>query len=787
MIRNYLKIAWRNLRKNKGYSTLNIFGLAIGITCASLIFLWVEDEVNFDESIPDKDLVYAVPTNQKYDGEWRTFFEATPGPLAAVLKTEIPEIKKSARKRDTDFLFSVGDNAINSSGSYADADIFDIFGLNFIAGSAKKAFESKKAIVLTEKVAKILFGQSQNAIGKTVQVNQTTNYIVTGVIEDFPRNTSFSFSWLVPFENFTDGKEWTQGYGGNFTDTFVKLAPGSDFDQVNKKVKAVLPAKTDDQDTEAILFSANNWHLRATFKNGKISGGRIEYVRLFSFIALIILIIACINFMNLATARSEKRANEVGMRKALGSGKKQLMFQFITEAILTAALAGILSVLLLAILLPPFNALIDKNLALALARPAHFIPLLGIILICGLFAGLYPAFYLSSFKPIDVLKGSRKKSRSASFIRKALVVIQFAVSIIFIISTLIVYQQVQHVKNRNLGMDKENLIEIPAANGKIIKNFNPIEQELKSSGMIESAGLMNSQILSGGNNTSGLQWQGKPEGDDILISLRTVTPALFNAAGMEISKGKGFSNSQVADSSKILISNSFAKLMNSENVLGKTIYYQEDQALTVIGVVDDFLYGDMYGNSDPVLFYHQAEEANYLYIKPKQGIAMTRVIATIEDVLKNQNPGFPFEYRFVDDAFNARFKSEQLVGSLSQIFAVLAIIISCLGLFGLSAYTAEQRRKEIGVRKVLGSSVSGIVRLLSKDFMKLVGIAIILAIPLAWWVMQNWLEDFAYRIDINLWVFALAGLIAVLIAIVTVSFQAIKAAIANPVKSLRTE
>ncbi|HEA30672.1 MAG TPA: FtsX-like permease family protein [Leeuwenhoekiella sp.] len=787
MIKNYIKIALRNLLKNKGYSALNIFGLAIGITCASLIFLWVEDEVNFDQSIADKELVYAVPTNQKYEGEWRTFsHSATPGPLANDLKTEIPEISKAARMRDGNYLFSVGDNAINSSGSYADADLFDIFGLNFIAGNARDAFQKKKSIVLTQKVAAILFDESRNAVGKTVQVNQKTNYTVTGVIKDFPQNTSYPFSWLVPFENFTDGKEWTQGYGANFTSSFVKLAPGADFDQVNKKVKAVIPTKTGDNTTEAILFPAKDWHLRANFKNGEISGGRIEYVRLFSLIALIILIIACINFMNLATARSEKRANEVGMRKALGSGKNQLIFQFMTEAVLTALLAGILSVLLLAILVPQFNALVDKNLALALARPSHFTPLLSITLVCGIFAGLYPAFYLSSFQPIEVLKGSRRQRGSASFIRKGLVVAQFAVSIIFIISTLIVYQQVQYVKNRNLGMNKENLIEIPAANGNVIKNFKPIEQELKASGMIVSAGLMNSQILSGGNNTSSVQWQGKPDDENILISVRTVTPGLLNATGMKIKEGTGFGSSQAADSSNILVSESFAKLMGADNVLGKTINWQE-QVFTIKGVVKDFLYGDMYGSSDPVMFYHQAEGADYMYIKPKSGIAMTKVLQEIESVLATQNPGFPFEYRFVDDAFNDRFKSEQLVGNLSQIFAVLAIIISCLGLFGLAAYTAEQRRKEIGVRKVLGASVSVIVGILSKDFMKLVGIAIVLAIPVAWWAMHNWLQGYAYRIDINLWVFALAGLAAVLIALITVSFQAIKAAIANPVKSLRTE
>jgi len=786
MLSNYFKIAVRNLWKYKGYSFINIFGLAIGITCASLILLWVEDEMNFDQSIPDKELVFAVPTNQEYEGDIRTFFQATPGPLAAALKTEIPEITKAARKLDKNFLFSVGDKSINSEGSYADKDLFAIFGLKFIAGNPKEAFENKKSVVITQEIASILFDNSQEAIGKNIQFDKKTDYTVTGVIENLPHNTSYPFSWLIPFENFTDGEEWTKGYRPKFTNSFVKLAPGVDIEKVNEKVKTIIPSKTGEKDVVAILFSANDWHLRADFKNGEISGGRIEYVRLFSFIALIILLIACINFMNLSTARSEKRANEVGMRKALGSGKKQLIFQFVTEAVFTAFLSGLVSVLLLIILIPHFNALIGKNLSLALTQPIHFLPLIFITLICGFFSGLYPAFYLSSFKPIEVLKGARRQKGAASFTRKGLVVIQFSISIIFIISTILVYQQVQHVKSRDLGMEKENLIEVPAAHGNVIKNFKSIEQELTSSGLVESAALVNSEILSGGNNTSGIGWQGKPENQDILISYRTVTPQFFNTAGMKIKEGKGFGNSQDADSTKVLISESFARLMNTDDVIGKTISWGE-QVFTINGVVNDYLYGDMYGTSDPVIFYHQAEGADYLYIKPATGVAINKTLKEIENVLKTQNPGFPFEYRFVDEAFNERFKSEQLVGNLSQIFALLAIIISCLGLFGLSAFTAEQRRKEIGVRKVLGSSVLGIVQLLSIDFMKLVLLAILISAPIAWYVMQNWLKGFAYRIDIKFWVFAIAGLAAVLIALLTVSFQAIKAALANPVKSLRTE
>ena len=786
MLKNYFKIAVRNLWKNKGYSALNIFGLAIGITCASLIFLWVEDEVNFDGAIPQKELVFHIPTNQKYDGVWRTFFQSTPGPLAEALKTEIPEIDKSARKRDGNFLFTVGEKSISRDGSYVDKDLFEIFGLKFIAGDSNGAFDNKKSIVITEKVASILFGESSLAIGENIQVDKKEDFKVTGVIENFPDNTTFSFSWLIPFENFTDGKEWTQDYGANFTDTFVKLKQGADVHAADKKVRTIMPAKTGDDEVEAILFAATDWHLRSEFDDGKIIGGRIEYVRLFSLIALIILAIACINFMNLATAQSEKRANEVGMRKTLGSGKRQLIFQFMTEAVFIALLGGIVSVLLLFILIPHFNALVDKDISLAITQPIHFLPILIITLICGFFSGLYPAIYLSSFKPIDVLKGSRRQSVGASLTRKSLVVMQFSVSITFIICTIIVYQQVQHVKNRDLGLIKENLIEVPAANGDVIKNYLAIDNELRSSGLVQSTGLFNSHILSDGNNTAGVSWAGKSGSQDILISFRTVTPGIFETTGMRIKEGKGFSASEASDSTKVLVSESFAKLMNTESVLGKTINWN-GQIFTISGVVENYLYGDMYGVSDPVMFFHHSDGSDYLYIKPAPGAGINETISKIEQVLKTQNPGFPFEYRFVDDAFNARFNSEQLVGNLSRIFALLAIIISCLGLFGLSAYMAEQRRKEVGVRKVLGSSVVGIVRLLSKDFMKLVILAILLAIPIAWYVMQNWLDGYAYRIDIHWWVFAIAGIIAVVIALVTVSFQAIKAAIANPVKSLRTE
>ncbi|HHC79918.1 MAG TPA: FtsX-like permease family protein [Flavobacteriia bacterium] len=786
MLKNYLKTAFRSLLKNKGFSVLNIFGLAIGITCASLILLWVEDEVNFDSVFPKQDEVYYVLTNNKFDGEWRTFHD-TPGPLAKALKDEIPEIVKSARTLSSNLQFTKGNNRINRRGRYADADFLDMFSLNFVEGNKKNAFNKPDAIVLTQRTASDLFGKNTPVLNKVLRVDNKYNYVITGVVEDLPENVTLGFGWLVPFNRFGEGEnlEWMKEYENNFCDTFVELSPGVNFEAVDAKVRKIIPSKIEKTDTYVFLHTMKDWHLRSNFENGKKVGGQIVFVRLLTIIALIILLIACINFMNLSTARSEKRANEVGVRKVLGSDKKGLIFQFMAEALITAIFAALIGILLLTVLIPQFNILIEKQLELQIFDATHLLTLLGITLICGLLAGWYPAFYLSSFKPVEALKGVGSKQGSATLIRKGLVVVQFTVSIMFIVGTIIVYQQVQHVKNRDLGYEKDNLIKIPVS-GDMIKNFLPIKQEMITSGMIENVALMNSNILSDGRNGTGLEWQGGMNTKDVLISFRYISSNFLETAGMKIVEGRGFSDNITKDSTNTLITQSFAKLMGKGSAIGKTVV-RYGKTYTVIGVVRDYLYGDMYGTSDPVMFFNYNNYAQFMYVKTKPGIAMTEVLTTMDDIMKKYNPAFPFEYEFMDTAFDARFKSEKFVGSLSQIFALLAIIISCLGLFGLSAYTAEQRRKEIGVRKVLGASVSGIVRLLSKDFMRLVFFAIAIASPIAWWVMHYWLQGFAYRIEVYWWVFAIAGITAVCIALLTVSFQAIKAAVANPVKSLRTE
>lgn len=785
MFRNYLKIAWRNLWKNKGFTALNIIGLAIGITCTSLILLWVEDEVNYDSVFPKQDQVYYVPTNNLYEGEWRTFYESAPGPLAKAIKDEVPGVIGSARTVAENLLFTVNDNGINKSGRFVDPDFLSMFSLSFVEGNRANALKDFDAIVISRKLATQLFGQESNALGKVIRVNNESNYRVTGVFEDLPNNVTVKFDWVAPFERFAVGKDWINDYQNGFADIFVELTPEADFETVNAKVEKLIPSKTGKEGKYAFLHPMKDWHLRSSFENGKKVGGQIVYVRLFSVIAIIILLIACINFMNLSTASSEKRAKEVGVRKVLGSNKKRLILQFMAEALLTATMATILSVLLLVLLLPKFNILVQKQIELNLFNYTHLFALLGINLFCGVLAGWYPAFYLSSFKPIKIIKGIKVKEGSAPLIRKGLVVVQFTFSIVFIISTIIVYQQIGHVQSRDMGYDRENLIQLPV-NGNVLKDFVPIKQEMIASGTVENVALLNTSILSGGSNSSGWEWPGGKDTKDVLISHRFVSSGFFDTAGLEIIEGHGFSDNVELDSTNVLITQSLAKLMGDETTIGKTIRRDEDQ-FTVIGVVKDFLYGNLYNTSDPVMFYNYPQYTNNMYVRAKPGYTMSSILASMEKVMKKYNPAFPFEYEFVDDAFSSRFKSEKLVGNLSQIFALLAIIISCLGLFGLSTFTAEQRRKEIGIRKVLGATVAKIGQMLSMDFAKLVLLSLLIGFPIAYFFMENWLEGFAYRIEIHWWVFALAGIIALGIALFTVSFQSIRAALTNPIKSLRNE
>ncbi|MEP7107189.1 MAG: ABC transporter permease [Ferruginibacter sp.] len=794
MLNNFLKATVRNLWKNKTNSFLNIFGLAIGIACAALIFLWVEDEIQYDGFNVKKDRLYYVRENQQYDAYVATF-SSTPGVLAPALQAEMPAIANTCRMYEGQarVLFSIGDKHVYASGKYAEPSLFSMFTLPFVQGNATSAFAQLYSLVITQKTARKFFGDNSNILGKTVRFDNKQDYVITGVLKDIPENSSLQFEWVAPFQIYFDQSPWLHSWGNNSLSTYVELKPEVDPASVNKKLYNFIQQREPASIARPFLFSMNSWRLYDEFDNGKqTGGGRIEFVRLFFIIAWIILLIACINFMNLATARSEKRAKEVGVRKVLGAGKKTLIMQFIGEALFISLVSVLVAIVIISIVLPAFNSLVQKNLSPGLEKPLHLAILLLIVLICGLVAGSYPSLYLSSFNPVFVLKGMKLKTGSAALIRKGLVVLQFSISIVLIISTMIIYQQIQHIKGRQLGFNKDNLVEI-AMQGDMSKKINVIEQDLANTGIVENVALSDHETIYGGNNTNGLTWQGKPAGAKILISTRNVTPGFMRTTGLKILGGRDFQWSDTAFNKTlhVLITASFERLMGKESAIGKTIRYDGDTSntnATVVGVVNDYVYGNMYGKPDPVLFVcTPAQSTTVMYVRTKTQSDPKEALAKIAAVMKQDNPAYPFEYRFVDEQFNQMFLSEMLIGKLSRVFATLAIIISCLGLFGLAAYTAERRTKEIGIRKVLGASVSGLAALLSKDFLKLVILSCIVAFPVAWWAMHNWLQDYQYRISINWLIFLIAGMAAILIAVVTVSFQAIKAAIANPVKSLRTE
>ena len=797
MLNNYFKIAFRSLWKNKSFSALNITGLAVGIASAALIFLWVEDEMTYNRYFTNRDNLYQVMGNQTYDGKTYTF-ESLPGPFSNAAKNEIPGIKNAARANwGGRYLFTYDEKGVYGDGLNVDAAFLQMFNFQFVHGNAAKAFSQLHSMVVTESFAKKVFNAT-DVVGKTVRVDNKQDYSISGVIKNLPSNTRFSNrEWFAPFEVFEKEKEWLKTWTNNGVQTYMELDPASNVSIINNKLHGFIKAKDTGAAAMPLLFSANDWRLRNEFTDGKQSGGRIKIVNLFSIIAWIVLFIACINFMNLSTAKSERRAKEVGVRKVMGSGKGMLIWQFISEALLTSFVSVVLAVGIVALMLPAFNTMVEKQLTLNLFTPLHLVFLIATGLLCGFIAGSYPAFYLSSFQPVAVLKGLRFNTGGATFIRKGLVITQFVISVALITCTIIIYQQVMHTKNRELGLNKNNLINMSQQlisaqqNADIGLRFQTIKNELIATGAVENASLNSSNLFQIGSNSSSFNWKGKMPDREILISMEWATPEYIKTMGMQLLAGRDFYADGLADSNNIVINEAMAKLMttNAGNAVGEIID-REDSKLTVIAVVKDYMYNNVYsGSVDPAIIFNDAKAQNtsnlMIRLKPQQEYRSS--LKKVEAVIKKYNPAYPFEYKFVDETFQQLFSNENLIGKLAAVFAGLAIFISCLGLFGLAAYTAERRIKEIGIRKVLGASVQNLSALLSKDFLKLVAISCVISFPVAWYFMNRWLQNFPYRISISWWMFALPALLALAIALITVSSQAIKAALSNPVKSLHTE
>jgi predicted permease len=789
MFKNYLKSYFRNLWKNRTYTFLNIAGLAVGITCSTLIFLWIEDEFNWDHQFAKKHYLYQVEDSQTYGGTTYTF-TATPGPLAAGMNADIPGIAASSHLTFSNKnLFSLNDKPLYEDGNYCDSSFLSMFSLNFIEGNPSIALGDIHSLVISRSMATAFFGTA-DPLGKTLRMNNADNYTITGVFDDLPENTSFSFHWLGNYQAYYHDNQWLAQWGNNGIQTFIELKPSADPAAITTLLTNYVQTKSPGAAMKGSILPMSDWRLYNSFKNGKQdpSNGRIQYVRIFAIIAWIILLIACINFMNLATASSERRAREVGVRKVLGAGKGKLIGQFIGESLLMAFLAVIVSIGLTTLLLPAFNTLVEKQLSLDLLNPIHLAGLLAIGLLCGLLAGSYPSFFLSSFNPVSVLKGLKLKTGGgAVYIRRGLVILQFATSIVFIITTIIIYQELQYVQRREMGYEKQGLFYMQVQ-GKMNEHFSAIRNDLIQTGFVSNATLSSDPVLQLNSNTGDFDWAAKDPSKQVLITIENASPQYVSTMGMQLAAGRDFHEIAQQDSNSIIINEAMAHIITNGNAVGSLITRNGGKSKwTVIGVIKDFVYNNMYQSAAPLILFCDPANTFVMSVRLKANADVPKALAATGRILKTDNPGYPFTYKFVDEDFENQFKTETLTGQLSGLFAALAIFISCLGLFGLAGYAAERRTKEIGVRKVLGASVINLTSLLSRDFLLLVLLSCVIAFPIAYLISHNWLKSYPYRTDISVAVFLMAGAGALAIALLTVSFITIRASLANPIKSLRTE
>ncbi len=786
MFKNYLKIAWRNLRRNKSFSLLNILGLSIGLSVTALIILWINYELDYDQFHVNKDRLYHVYNKYPIDGEIWTW-NSTPKAMAGAIRNEYPDVERVSRYfYDTPFLFSYEEKNLKVTGTAVDPDFLHMFSFPLLKGNPNNVLEGANSVVITQGLAKRLFG-NENPVGKAVKIDNTEVLTVTGILEDLPQNSEFHFEFLVSWEYLVqkgwDDKNWSN----NSVSTYVMLKEGIAYEAFSSKIKTLRKSHDKESpDMVTYLYPFLREHLYGEFENGIERGGKIESIRMFGFIAGIILLIACINFMNLSTARSEKRAKEVGVRKVVGARKNALIGQFIGESIMLSLISAILALGIIVLALPAFGELINISLSLYFTSSGFWIAGLCLVIFTGIVAGSYPAFYLSAFKPVAVLKGTFQKVNALITPRKILVVLQFTVAIILITATIIAKKQINNAQDRQLGYAKNNLI-YTVMEGDMDKNYSLIKTELLNSGLVHSISKNMSPITQNWSNSWNMEWIGKNPDDKTLLYRFSADEAVIATLGLELVMGRDMDLKKYpTDSTAMLLNETAVSHMGFKDPIGQ-IVKDNNVDWKVIGVVKDFVFKSPFQKIEPLLIEGAMAWNQVIHIKFKENSPMAENIAMAEKVLKKYNPKYPFEYEFIDQEYARKFEDQQRTETLASLFSLLTIIISCLGLFGLASYMAANRIKEIGVRKVLGASVPNITALLSKSFLTLVGISLFIAIPISWYVMKQWLQDFAYRIELSWWIFALSGLLALTIAFVTVSYQAVKAARSNPVHSLRAE
>ena len=782
MIQHYLKITSRSFVRNKLAALINICGLAIGLTAGILIILQIKSEMEYDKFHKKLDNIYTLMVNSRHEGRIATH-GSIPPILAPAIRNSIPEVKYVACYSATSQqLLAYGDKSIYEHGIYMEPDLLNIMSFPAIQGNPVAALKEAGSIVISAATAKKLFGD-EDPIGKIIRHNNQRDLKVNAVIQDVPENSTLKFSIALPFRIMEqENREVFTKWDNYVVGTYAELKPGADLAAVNKKINALFPTPPTDVNTGVFVYPFKNMHLYGGFKNGKPNGGKIEIILLLTVIGASVLLIACINFMNLSTARSAMRSREVGVRKTLGATKKQVITQFLGEALMMTTLALIIAVILSILVLPSINHFTGKDITINISDWPLWLTIIGMTLITGLIAGSYPAFFMSAFQPVRVLKGVITNKRNGGLLRKGLVTFQFIISIFLIVSTIVIYRQQVYMEQRPIGYEQTNLIEIPAR-GEMSTKFRVVKNDLALLPGIMAVSAGQDDLVRYGGSTDGINWPGKTADQNFNIYISFVEYDWAKTAGLQLVEGRDFNASFSTDSTACILNQAAVRKMRLKSPVVGTKLGDK----TVVGVIADFSFNDAFNTPAPLMVCMHPGAMNYFFVRLSNDENWQKRIAQIEQVVKKHNPDYPFEFHFTKDIYQQQFKGIRSTGQMVSLTGVLAIFISCMGLFGLSAFLAERRNKEIGIRKVFGANVARIWLMLSQDFLKPVLIAYVIATPLAGWAMQQLLSSFDYRIGLSWWIFALAGALALLVALFTISYQGIKAALTNPVDSLRAE
>ena len=789
MLQTYFKIAWRNIIKDRQFTILNVIGLSAGIACTLLIYFWVFDEMSVDKFFQNEDRIYQVMEKRTEEGDSKLSDESS-GLVSETILPLAPEIEYASPLAPPDWFqpitLSVGEKNLKANGQYAGKDYFSIFSFKLLEGRKNKVLVDKNAIVISDELAMKLFGTTSNLIGKAISFQHERDFFVSGVFEKMPVQSSQQFDFVLSFDYYSDVQPWVKSWSNTGPHNFVLLKPGVDLAAFNRKIANVIREHQGDSTRLLMASKFSALYIQHTFDHGSRTGGKIVYVKLFSLIALFILAIACINFMNLSTAKATRRMKEVGIKKVIGAGRSQLIVQFLSESMLITILSVVIALFVAWSLLPQFNALTGKKISI------HFdtrlmVGLIAVTVFTGLLSGSYPALYLSKFNPMVVLRGKLKTAVGEVVARKGLVIFQFALSIVLIVSVIVIYQQIHFIQSTDPGYSKDNIVRFDS-DGKLQNNQENFIAELRKIPGVVNASFTFNNMVGRNFGTAGIEWEGKGPNEYVYFEGFGGNYNFLNTMGIKLIAGRDYSKSFSDEGSNIIINETAARVMHFKEPVGKTIRLN-NKPVQIIGLVKDFHFESLHVAIQPAYYRLITQEPNPWYkmmVKIKGG-QQRETLSRIKNLYESYNPGFPFTYNFLDEAYQKQYNNETRVALLSRYFSGLAIMISCLGLFGLAAFTAQKRQKEIGIRKIVGATVGNIAFMLSKDFLKLVAIAVLVAFPVSFWLMRSWLQSFVYRININPLVFLIAGCAVIFVTLLTISYQSLKSALANPVLSLRSE